>query len=195
MNLYRKGAVALPFPVERNISKEMVEAVASGNRDKAVNLFFHHIGWHYFLQKCHLTVDSNLPHRISWNIRLDGSNYRTVGVNRTLDGGTTPILKWKWFYEYLDFELDWLNEKLTIKVRKTILNEILIPLSKGEYRYYKGCFLVKLVTKSKGNYLVEAVDECKAGNKQCGYRIIPKGERFTTVPRLLYIKPRCCRKT
>jgi hypothetical protein len=60
-----------------------------------------------------------------------------------------------------------------------------------KHRWYKGRFLVKIVKKAKkGNYLVEALDECRGGNKQCGYRNIPKGEQFTTVPRLLNIKPR-----
>ena len=63
-------------------------------------------------------------------------------------------------------------------------------VGKYEGRWYKGKYFVLILQKSKGNYLVEAIDECKAGNKECGYRQIPQGERFTTVPRLLNRKPR-----
>jgi len=35
-----------------------------------------------------------------------------------------------------------------------------------------------------------AIDECKAGNKEIGYRIIKNGEQFTTVPRLLNYRKR-----
>ena len=64
-----------------------------------------------------------------------------------------------------------------------------------DYRWYKGKHLVEVIKRSKGNYLVLAIDECKAGNKEIGYRLIPKGEKFTTVPRLLnYIKREWKRK-
>lgn len=56
-----------------------------------------------------------------------------------------------------------------------------------DLRWYKGKFLVMVVLKSKGNYLVEAIEKCLVGNKQLGYRWIPSGEQFTTVPRLLYL--------
>ncbi|GAG90302.1 unnamed protein product [marine sediment metagenome] len=59
-----------------------------------------------------------------------------------------------------------------------------------DYRWYKGKSLVEVIKRSKGNYLVLAIDECKAGNKEIGYRIIKKGEQFTTVPRLLYYRKR-----
>ena len=73
-----------------------------------------------------------------------------------------------------------------------LINHIQMINSVGtkEGRWYKGKYFVQIIQKSKGNYLVVAVDECKAGNKEIGYRLIPKGEKFTTVPRLLNIKPR-----
>jgi len=67
---------------------------------------------------------------------------------------------------------------------------MLNDIGKYEGRWYKGKYFVQILKKSKGNYLVVAVDDCKAGNKEIGYRMIPKGEKFTTVPRLLNFKPR-----
>lgn len=112
----------------------MIDAVKSGNQDMAFDLFFNHIGFHKFLQKCGLVVDSNLPHRISWGFRIEGSNYKTIGVNRTLDGGTTPILKNKFFCESLYFELDWLNEKIVVKGRNMIIHEIPIELDSASLK-------------------------------------------------------------
>ena len=60
----------------------------------------------------------------------------------------------------------------------------------SNYRWYKGKYLVSIVKKSRGNYLVQAISLCKAGNKEIGYRIISPPEQFITVPRLLNLKPR-----
>lgn len=59
-----------------------------------------------------------------------------------------------------------------------------------ELRYYKGIYPVIIIKKSKGNYLVQALGEAIGGNKEIGYRAIRRGEKFTTVPRLLNLKPR-----
>jgi len=56
-----------------------------------------------------------------------------------------------------------------------------VTLKKVETRWYKGKHLVFIVKKSRMNYLVEAV-----GNND----VVNDGERFTTVPRLLWRHPR-----
>jgi len=38
-----------------------------------------------------------------------------------------------------------------------------------DYRWYKGKNLVEVIKKAKGKYLVQAIEMCKAGNKEIGY--------------------------
>ena len=64
----------------------------------------------------------------------------------------------------------------------------------SEYRWYKGTDVVKIIKKSKGNYLVQAIGLCKCGNKELGYRYVSPPEQFVTVPRLLNLKPRKWKK-
>ena len=63
-------------------------------------------------------------------------------------------------------------------------------MSLQDIRYYKGKYPVRIVKRSKGNYLVQALGFCEGGNKEIGYQVIRRGEKFTTVPRLLNLKPR-----
>jgi len=67
-----------------------------------------------------------------------------------------------------------------------------------EIRYYKGKYCVEILKKSKGNYLVQALEDIElrdGWSKMLGNFInffgrIPKGSNFTTVPRLLWRHPR-----
>ena len=68
-------------------------------------------------------------------------------------------------------------------------------MSLQNLRYYKGRFPVRIITRSKGNYLVQALGFCRGGNKEIGYYAIRRGEEFTTVPWLLNLKPRQKRET
>ena len=59
-------------------------------------------------------------------------------------------------------------------------------------RWYKGKYKVEIVLKSKGNYRVRVLDDfADLGNEDLHLvHIIPKGQEFTTVPRLLWRHPR-----
>ena len=118
----------MPFPAKKNMHKEFLINFKTGEGSKAFNSLLNGIAFQEFLRRCKLLVHYTMPHKISWHLRLKGSNYKTIGVNRTLFGGTTPILKHTWNYECLWFELDWLNEKLTTSVRDIVLQESEIKL-------------------------------------------------------------------
>lgn len=64
----------------------------------------------------------------------------------------------------------------------------------SEIRWYKGKYKVEVLKKSKGNWLVKALEKFNILRKG---RIMPSiaktvevGDEFTTVPRLLWKKPR-----
>ena len=63
----------------------------------------------------------------------------------------------------------------------------------GEIRWYKGKYKVRVKLKSKGNWMVEALEEIPLvpSNIKFGLgKSIFEGEIFTTVPRLLWKHPR-----
>ena len=111
----------MPFPVKSNFKENFFTAFKEGKSRKAFELWTNHVHIHSFLQKCGLLLDANAPHKVMWHLRLHGSNYKTIGINKTLDGQTTPILKWTWAFETLWFELDWLLGKLVTRTRNIIL--------------------------------------------------------------------------
>lgn len=66
-------------------------------------------------------------------------------------------------------------------------------MSNNEIRWYVGKYRVRILIKSKvkgkgrpRNYQVEALEELEVKGVYGWSRIIEKGERFTTVPRLLW---------
>lgn len=59
-----------------------------------------------------------------------------------------------------------------------------------ENRFYKGKFKVEVLKKSKGNYLVKALEETEIPAGHGWSWTVRKNERFVTIPRLLWKKPR-----
>jgi len=57
----------------------------------------------------------------------------------------------------------------------------------NEIRWYKGKYCVEVLKKSKGNWLVKALESVPIGKRGA---LSQEGWKFTTVPRLLWRKPR-----
>lgn len=75
------------------------------------------------------------------------------------------------------------------KIENNRFKKIVFKLQeeKKEIRWYKGKYKVKVIQKSKGNWMVKALEEIPFSNLTFDLRkSILKGELFITIPRLLW---------